>query len=185
MTTPIYSADVHVQVFVNRALNEFVFLVTRWPPRVELIQTSGACTPTTPTGRPWSIVSSEILIFSTTKKYSDSAYSAGTCNLDMASGAIHPTTGQLPNDANCKIVTITIFKNVRLIEMLQANTATSWLWTTPGCRSTTMETREPLPSAALISPSAETLWCLAQWHSLIVDILNVSVLCHEDLTWKK
>merc|ERR1712150_306938 len=39
------------------------------------------------------------------------------------------------------------------------------------------ETREPLPSAALISPSAETLWCLAQWHSLIVDILNVSVLC--------
>ena len=119
------------------------------------------------------------------KNHSDSAYSAGTCNLDMASGAIHPTTGQLPNDANCKIVTITIFKNVRLIEMLQANTATSWLWTTPGCRSTTMETREPLPSAALISPSAQTLWCLAQWHSLIVDILNVSVLCHEDLTWKK
>lgn len=26
--------------------------------------------------------------------YSDSAYSAGTCNLDMASGAIHPTTGE-------------------------------------------------------------------------------------------
>ena len=25
MTTPIYSADVHVQVFVNRAYNEFVF----------------------------------------------------------------------------------------------------------------------------------------------------------------
>ena len=59
------------------------------------------------------------------KNHSDSAYSAGTCNLDMASGAIHPTTGQLPNDANCIIVTITIFENVRLIEMLQANTATS------------------------------------------------------------
>ena len=29
------------------------------------------------------------------KYYSDSAYSAGTCNLDLANGAIHPTTGLL------------------------------------------------------------------------------------------
>merc|ERR1712107_426141 len=27
-------------------------------------------------------------------EYSDSAYSAGTCNLDLANGAIHPTTGE-------------------------------------------------------------------------------------------
>ena len=54
------------------------------------------------------------------KYYSDSAYSAGTCNLDLANGAIHPTTGLLliKNNFNhhvdCEKDAIVICKNIRL-----------------------------------------------------------------------
>ena len=52
------------------------------------------------------------------KCYSDSAYSAGTCNLDLANGAIHPTTGLLVMKNNsilhvdCEKETIVICKNI-------------------------------------------------------------------------
>jgi len=37
---------------------------------------------------------SDLGTVSTDYTYSDSAFSAGTCNLDLASGAVHPTTGE-------------------------------------------------------------------------------------------
>ena len=52
--------------------------------------------------------------------YSDSAYSAGTCNLDLANGAIHPTTGllliknNLNRQVDCETDAIFICKNIRL-----------------------------------------------------------------------
>ena len=49
-----------------------------------------------------------------------SAYSAGTCNLDLANGAIHPTTGllliknNLNRQVDCETDAIFICKNIRL-----------------------------------------------------------------------
>ena len=54
------------------------------------------------------------------KHYSDSAYSAGTCNLDLANGAIHPTTGllliknNLIRHVECEKDAIVMCKNIRL-----------------------------------------------------------------------
>ena len=59
------------------------------------------------------------------QKYnSDSAYSAGTCNLDLANGAIHPTTGllliknNLIRHVDCEIDAIFICKNIRRVQLL-------------------------------------------------------------------
>ena len=93
-------------------------LPIRWRLRVGHTQILGVCIPTTNTGRPWSTF---MCFYDFPKKYySDSAYSAGTCNLDLANGAIHPTTGLLliKNNFNrhvdCEKDAVVICKNIRL-----------------------------------------------------------------------
>ena len=95
-------------------------LPIRWRLRVGHTQILGVCIPTTNTGRPWSTFVLQMMMFSPQKYYSDSAYSAGTCNLDLANGAIHPTTGllRIKNNFNrhvdCEKDAIVICKNIRL-----------------------------------------------------------------------
>ena len=84
-------------------------------------QILGVCIPTTNTGRPWSTFVLQMMMFFPQKCYSDSAYSAGTCNLDLANGAIHPTTGLLLIKNNLirhvDVVKKTQLSNVRISDL--------------------------------------------------------------------